>query len=412
MLVYKFFTHVRSEAWLDLDDSDILSGVIIPEERYLDLVVKDIYDREWHAERLRPEQIVFATAGDVIGGSLDLLAHEENLPVDRSGAGCVWWTTEAVKVPANQSTVTTKSIAAGKRKPGRRSRDVWSFRCLGQNILMGPDQGGMRIDVWDTTNVPSPVLLRRIPEALHFVLGRPIRWVIHQERTGSIRKTSLRSLEPAFIGADFRPPIKRPLLVENGKTTSKYHKQLFEKYLRHTIGSPERDHPLWGFINTISEVKSISYIDAHALVLGVTLESVLEREFPELGTRPSSVDAAIRDAQGYIRAWEGDPGVWNRLDSFAGRLPRLGPVDRLRALAAKGLIDRKLIKSWEKLRNINAHEFQSGKLNAEQLSDLLQRCTVLFYQIVFARIKYRGVYTDYATPGWPERVYPDHLRDD
>jgi hypothetical protein len=245
--VYKFITKSPSETRPDLDDFDILSGVIIPEERHLDLVVRDIFGREWHAKRLRPEQIVSAPAGDVVSGSLDVLSYEENLPGARSGAVFVWLTTEALKVPTNQSTITTTSIAAGKRKPGRRSRDVWSFRCLGQNILVGPDQGGMRIDVWDTTNVPSPVLLRRIPEALHFVLGRPIRWVIHRERTGNIRKTFLRSLTPAFGGADFRPPIKRSLLVENGKITSKHHKKLFEKYLRHTIKSSERDHLLWGF---------------------------------------------------------------------------------------------------------------------------------------------------------------------
>jgi hypothetical protein len=270
----------------------------------------------------------------------------------------------------------------------------------------------MRIDLWDRTNVPSPVHLRRVPEALHFVLGRPIRWVIHRERIGNTRKTYLRTVTSAFAGADFRPPIKRTFLVEDGKTTSKYHKQLFEKYLRYTIKSPERDHLLWGLINTISEVKSISYIDAHALVLGVTLESVLQREFPELGGRPAAVEAAIRNAQQHIRTWDGLGTVRNWLHSFAGGLARIGPLDRLRALAARGLVDAELINSWQKLRNVNAHHFQSGKLDGEQLSELLQQCTVLFYQIVFARINYRGVYTDYATPGWPERVYPDHIREE
>jgi hypothetical protein len=82
VLLYKFLTKVSPGTRPDLDDFDVLSGVIIPEERYLDLVVEDIYGREWHSERLRPEHIVFAQAGDVIGGSLDLLTYEESLPGD------------------------------------------------------------------------------------------------------------------------------------------------------------------------------------------------------------------------------------------------------------------------------------------------------------------------------------------
>lgn len=275
----------------------------------------------------------------------------------------------------------------------------------GNRFIIRPEAAGTLFEATDRENAAPELFSRRVWETLQFILGRPVHWSISQERRGAQMLTRLSSVRPIPPGARIRPPIARTWVAEGNRLTSKYHRRLFERYLRHTLLSTDRQHHLWGFINTATEVGASSFIDVHGLVLGVAIEVVLDREFPGLGKPDAETKSAIQAAQDYVNQWKGPESMKARLTGLTAGLTQIRAIDRLQALAAAGAINPDHVRAWKRLRNVNAHTFQSGELGANQI-DLIKQCTVLLYQIIFYAIGYKGVYTDYATSGWPLRTYP------
>jgi hypothetical protein len=405
-LTFKLLTTLSDKRPSELDEEGLVAGVLMPEEKFLDLAAEDVYGRTWKSERLRPDRLISGPSGDVISGVLNQLCHVETLPFKPNGSRFSWWTDEVLEIPANKNTVTKVSIARGKRKPEKHNRNVWSFRCLGIDFLIRPDGDGTLIEATDNQNVAPELFPRRVPETLQFVLGRPVNWSIFRERKGAQVVTRLKSVRPIPASARFHPPIARAWVLEGNKVTSKYHRRLFERYLRHTLASTEQQHHLWGFINTATEVRATSFIDVHGLVLGVAIEVILKREFLDLGAPGKRLGTIIGAAQEYIERWDGPESVKVRMRGLAANLTEIRAADRLQALARAGAINPEYIRAWKRLRNVNAHAFQSGELGSKQI-ELIETCTVLLYQVIFYAIGYKGVYTDYATPGWPLRTYPD-----
>ena len=73
-------------------------------------------------------------------------------------------------------------------------------------------------------------------------------------------------------------------------------------------------------------------------------------------------------------------------------------------MLAKGdVVDQEDIKAWKFIRNKAAHGALTVDPSAVQcLLDRFNRLVVMAYKLVFFRISYQGLYTDYATRGWPE----------
>lgn len=391
-----------------LDPWNTPAGVIIPDDQYFDLLIRDVFGRAWSAERILPDNTVFGPDGDVITGAVDSVQHVENLPITASGWNVKWWTLRGFQFPENELTKTRTSVARGKRQPNSGSRNVWSFRCLGLNFLLTPDNAGVLVESWEPQCSPEEFLSVRILETLQFVLGEPIGWVVQQERRGEVIVTTVTRTDGLSGRGKVSSPIGKRAIWEKGKVTTNYHRKLFERYLRHVRTSPDRQHHLWGLINTITQVSS-AYIDVQALTVTVAVEALLKREFSALGAPTPRLKSAIESAQQHICAWRGDSAVEDRLPGLSGMLSQVRPQDILEALARKKAINPQYIKAWKRLRNMNAHDFQSGKMRMEEFTSLLSQMTVLLYQIIFASIGYRGLYIDYATPGWPKRRYPDEL---
>jgi hypothetical protein len=176
--------------------------------------------------------------------------------------------------------------------------------------------------------------------------------------------------------------------------------------MRHTIQSSAREHPLWGQLSAVYEASSGQYVNAEALTLTVAIESLLGTVFPSLG-RPSPKDiAAIREAQAYLREWNGDESIKNRIAGSVGQLMQPRALDRMRGLAAKGAITDGQWKAWQRLRNPSAHSYLSPSMPTTEFIKLIQKVEVLFYHLVFYAIGYKGPYMDFASPGWPLRDYP------
>ncbi|OZB70594.1 hypothetical protein [Thiomonas sp. 13-64-67] len=91
-----------------------------------------------------------------------------------------------------------------------------------------------------------------------------------------------------------------------------------------------------------------------------------------------------------------------RAENIMGGMKSSSASDRLHVLAKAGVVDEKDIKAWKSIRHAAAH----GGLDVDpsELQSLLERVNRLVamtYKLAFFKIGYRGMYTDYATRGWP-----------
>jgi hypothetical protein len=79
--------------------------------------------------------------------------------------------------------------------------------------------------------------------------------------------------------------------------------------------------------------------------------------------------------------------------------------DRLRNLMDKGLLDKKLVDAWNKVRNKAAHGYVLEPEEFVENQKLSNQVTVLFNHLVFLTIGYVGKYTDYSEDGWIKKDY-------
>lgn len=98
LLTFKLITNLPDERPSELEDVDLVAGVLVSEGKYLNLHAEDVYGRTWFSKRLRPDRLLSGPAGDVISGVLDQLEHNEVLPDGPGGSQFSWWTDETLKI--------------------------------------------------------------------------------------------------------------------------------------------------------------------------------------------------------------------------------------------------------------------------------------------------------------------------
>lgn len=407
---YKIYTELSPETRTRFDNVDFLAGQIIPESSYYDMRITDVTGRVWNSARMRPDQIFFGADTSVIDGMLDEIHQEEALPFTNSHKTQYRWQVfEKVEIPTNEQTNVRTSIARGRRRPESSSSNVWRFRCLECDFLLISEPDMLRIEMDSERQNLSAHFSQRIIETLQFVLGRPVRWSVFREYHQGKAITTFRTLPPLVFGGRGLPPLPRKDIVEKGRFTTRHHRKLFGRYLRFVQRSGERQHHLWGLVNTVYESSAGSFIDIQALTLTVAIEALLQNEFAGYVSLTKRELEEVRAAQKFVRTWVGSERIANRLHGLAGQLSHPRAKDKMDKMVACSAITAKHVSAWQKLRNLNAHDFQSGKKGGEALVNLMPEVTVLFYHLIFHLIGYKGIYVDYATHGWPFRMYPQDL---
>jgi hypothetical protein len=165
-------------------------------------------------------------------------------------------------------------------------------------------------------------------------------------------------------------------------------------------------HPISAQLAAVREAGAGRYIDAYALTLCVAMESLLQSSFGRIRIKIPT-EQELRDLMKWIQDWKGSAQIKNRTAGAIGQMRQRRAGDIMRALVGREIITKDQYKAWDKLRNRSAHEYQLSKNNPEELRTLLPKVQVLFNNLIFHAIGYKGPYTDYASPDWPIRQYPN-----
>lgn len=409
-LAFHMYSNRRQPAigsgWFDL----VRTGETIPEDAYFDLVVTDQQGRRWRSNRLLPTSMDRAASGKVvIDGELDELSTRAALPrtLKLKRHGVLLRAFQDLHLPWNARTVRRTSTAKGRRRSQAFSRNAWTFRCQGLDLLIVQEADQVSVEAYSETRRLPPRIEDRIIEALEFVAGRAVPCEIVRVSRAYMVETTLRKKRGLLPAARWQPPLAQQWLTVSGtnRITSRHHRRLFERFLAHCVSCGTAVHSISGQLAAVREASAGRYIDAYALTLCVAIESLL---FSDL-IRTKVRIPAKREVQRLvdcIQRWRGSEQLKRRAVGAVRQLRERRASDIMQALIKRGAIVRNQYDAWQKLRNRSAHEYQLLRASSDQLRGLLPQVQVLFYHLIFHAIGYRGSYTDYASPDWPVRQYP------
>lgn len=387
-----------------------LAGKFVPRDHYYTLEAVDFFDRHWLANNILPHKEVGTAnspASVAVTGDLYQIEFTEEYPLT------VWSLRYHIfdhfEIPCNNSTQTETTIAdynMGKAF----SRNVARFDAAGSEFLIRQSGGEIQVDVHSRTPF-SPAFEKRVIESLQFVLARTISWRVLQISGDKKKTTRLASAPVQTRGTRMVPPIQIRGLDWYGATWI-----MFDRFLSNAARAHDDQWiPASAHLYSAREA-SANTLESQALGLSVAIEGTLRdvakdlvAELPEIA---HSTRIAVESLREHARRWGGVPG-WNqeqafrqRIDTYIQQILQVRPIDILYRLVALGAVREDDVRAWKRLRNTSAHAETPGSVDNQGLVDRIFSATVLLYHILFHAIGYTGKYTDYATPGFPIRVYP------
>ena len=358
-------------------------GGLIPEGDYYRLTAVDLSGRRWTADRVLPQHGGrLGEPGVVCFGTIQEMQcpEQENLP-----PGLRLFIPGSFEIPANHLTklTRTRSALAGSApevEVGWSSViDTWILDLARVKIIIEVSKSGLLVTALPQGELAAG-LDSRLEETLWFVLAHPGKWLFKMERRGGLGTTAVRSLRGTDIKPRLGPPVDWDYIPVEMVT------MLFQQYLAYLEPYHEpRYHPT--SLNVVQVLRaSAQSIEAEALALGVGIESLLNRDYPECG-RPSIAD---RDEIERLEQHIADATLTDQIKKRA-----LGAISRLKTTSAGtclrqmlghgGHVTADLIEAWTKIRNATAH----GEEIAEPFEEIVNLCDkayVLFNVLIFNRI--------------------------
>ncbi|HEV7509118.1 MAG TPA: hypothetical protein VGS07_29855 [Thermoanaerobaculia bacterium] len=374
------------------------AGKLIEDLDYYVLHATDVSGRNWKSSNLLPH--FRPGAGIVISGSVAEIKVSEQRAWSISKPLMRLWFLGDLELPFDKSTYSETKVE-GKTLTESWTSDSAIFECSGFNFFVRTSKGWSTIEVSKEVSKLPATLSYQVEESIEFMLSHPARAVVVEVFGAEGMETSIRELtEP--ITAKAMSPLKR--------SSSSYQNEawrLFECFF-HFI-EPHEPHvgavrpPLSRILRYIVQMNH-STIDAQALALGVAVEGLLKEVYPNIAPPAEEFLREIESARALIEKAALSQSTTSRIIGALGAMKESRAKDRLLALVNAKVITRAQYDAWNRLRNTSAHA-EVHELNNEFLS-LCWRVLVLAYCLMFNVIGYKGYYTDYGTPGWPERLYP------
>lgn len=379
------------------DAMSVQPGTIVPETKFYKLNVVDLKDREWVSTRIDPDTDVH-DEGTICSGTITEMVYVATHKRDGDFLYLEFF--HDVKIPFNNKTITSKSVAGNESKSAHL--DVLKFEAIGMTITARKEQDNLILTVVSKEHQFSPNFETHIVEGLQFVLARPINWSTMIKTSNGKRHIVIRSRQADHLKYRINPPIWIDL------SNTEWFILLFTYYLRYILKYSHKDkiHPISAQIRAVG-ISGAGAVETRSLILCVAIESILAHVIDIENNISAEYEEWVGRVQEFLADWGGPEHLTKRLKGSIDRLHEVSATSRLLQLSKQGIVSRDQIQAWKRLRNKLAH---GGALSANSLQKFLNLYHIvlgLFYSIIFHAIEYNGKYSDYSVPGWPMRDYPN-----
>lgn len=374
----------------------VQSGDIYPDEHYFSLRAVDTAGRVWThpAVFLKREELAQA---EILTISCDFIQVELDTPDKRTFAHFVFH--EELGIRMNTSHSSTEPLRNGQRhkiKSAAAKGVVDGFEVDYYPVIADKAGNAHELSAVAKPEASPPSHFDgRLLEAIQFSVAK-LAWPIMREvvqggkqiitlsKSRPFNNGHVQSAVPDYAYADFY--------------------RLIECYYRYACTEAQGDEapPLSKKIGGLFTLKGV-WLDTIALLLGVSVEGLLnEPLFKKLGAPVGEDREKIQGLIDYVVEAPHEVGLKERAAKMMGNMKSSSASDRLHVLAKAEVVDEEDIKAWKSLRHAAAHG--GLEVDPSELQSLLarvNRLVAMTYKLVFFRIGYQGMYTNYAIRGWP-----------
>lgn len=367
---------------------NIEPGKILQDSDYFHLTATDLHGLKWEANRVRLNFDADMSESTCLAhGKCRELRCQTSFSIPKQKKDLLIIFPGNIEIPCNTPLQTIEQIY-GKDRKRTSFLGVAVLQAAGFEFELEKCDKWLSVSAMSDSIITRPQIVR-ILEALQFVLAQPLHWCVMEVNQEGKIETVIRAPLTNDVASSGYPPI-------SFNTVNNAVWELFQIYLENYIGyDKETWHPTFSSIYRILQASSAS-LSTKALALSVAVEGILRGEFKNVGKLNKRRDCAVEQARKILVATSIDTDVKKRLSSALGQMKDPRAKDRLYALHNDGLICKRHIKAWEKLRNSTAH---ANELEYEKLQEFLDRLHltyILFHQLIFLAIGYTGTYTDYS----------------
>lgn len=378
-------------------DSSFTSGVLVPQDHYFSLEARDIAGNLWTCA----------------SGSLDKDDREDSFvltfssqhlrmeaPSDarRSYAHLVFL--DDLEFPKNavQSVTIDKG---GKRQSLSTSRDCSEGDVAGMHISYAPKNSrpdemcSTFVAIADEGVEPPLGFEDRLIEAMRFctaTMATPVMSEVSANGVKFIDLSKARSLNKGIVQAP----------ISHYGFDKDFYK-LFECYFIYACENAKgKDYaPLSAKVGGLFALKGV-WIDTVVLLLCVAVESLLgEEQFKSFGKPKQGLLDDLKKLVELVQQAPVGEGLVKRVLGAINGMKSQSAADRLHALIEAGVLAEDDRKTWKKYRNTSAHgSFEIDPEEFQQVLDAAYRLMAIIYKLVFMRIGYSGVHSNFASRGW------------
>jgi hypothetical protein len=249
----------------------------------------------------------------------------------------------------------------------------------------------------------------RIQEALRLLLAQSVDWRVLLRHDGRRQRLELASGTQRAR----RAQLGRPVDGDYGCIEDCW--RLFGRYLEYVLGTvPASSWNRCSYYLYNACEASTGSVDAWAIGVSVAVEgiaSLIKGDLPP--EEKTKLDGLKKSVLAHIGAQPCLAGFADRVRGLLGMMQNVRPQDRLRPLIEQGCANQAYLKAWSDLRNKHVHPGESdlGDMTItdyhQKLLGLINKTTVLMYQIIFYIIGYEGKFIDYGVPDYPYKEFPE-----
>lgn len=393
-LILKMYSK-SAESPEGLFKNESIPGKLIKDSDYYDIIAKDMYGFTWNSKKVRIDKH-FGQDGKflIISAELYQIFCEAALYKLETKSSLILDINKDLQLPI----APFFEIPEVKEKEFYKNVRVFcTLKVRDYQIIVFNQSKWIEISISSKlSNLPDNIDLR-ICEALQFITFTKLNWFYYEKFEGKTNYQKLNNINFYNINGGSTPPFRINF------TSSEPNWKLFKLYLDHILDYtiPNKYHPISSLLNLIIQAEKLP-IETRFQTICICVESILNSEFD----LEIEVDSKLKENQTNIVRFideKVDKEYRDRLQALVAQLSNTRPVDKLYSLANDKLIEERLIKDWKDLRHRIIH---GERIQTERLQDYMNKyysSLTLFYKLIFIKIRYVGLYTDYSISGWPNR---------